>query len=221
MAHPIRIAPSLLAADFARLGEEIRRVEEAGADWHHVDVMDGHFVPNLTLGPPAVAAMKRVATRPLDVHLMIEEPAAWAEHYAEAGADILTFHLEATPDLARTLDAFRGTGRKVGIAVNPDRPVEPLRPFLDRVDLVLVMSVFPGFGGQRFQPEVLEKVRQLRDWGYDGDVEVDGGVTAENAAACRDAGASVLVAGTFVFRSPDLGEAIRALRGVGAEASLG
>lgn len=210
---PLRVAPSLLACDFARLGEELRRAEAAGADWHHVDVMDGHFVPNLTIGPPVIAGIKQAAARPLDVHLMIEGPAAWAARYAEAGADVLTFHYEAArADFPAALAAFRKTGCRVGVAVNPDCGVEPLRPYLADIDLVLVMSVFAGFGGQKFMPEVLPKLRRLRDWGYDGDLEVDGGVNERTALSCRAAGANVLVAGTYLFRAGDMAAALAALR---------
>jgi len=195
------------------MAEELRRVEEAGADWHHVDVMDGHFVDNLTIGPPVVAKIKERATIPLDVHLMIEEPARWAARYADAGANVLTFHYEAAEDaFPETIEAFRRTGAKVGVAVNPDCGVKPLRPHLDALDLVLVMSVYAGFGGQKFLPAALDKVRALRDWGFAGDVEIDGGVTGANAGDCIEAGCSVLVAGTFVFRAPDIGQAIQALR---------
>lgn len=213
MAPPLRIAPSLLASDFARLGEELARAEAAGADWHHVDVMDGHFVPNLTIGPEVVKAIKAVSTIPLDVHLMIEEPAQWADRYADAGADILSFHLEAAKsDFDGTLAAFKNTGLKVGVAVNPPCSVEPLRPYLAELDLILVMSVHAGFGGQSFMPEVLDKVRQLRDWGFTGDLEMDGGITADTAPVCAEAGANALVAGTFLYRAPDMAEATQALR---------
>lgn len=213
MSRPLRIAPSLLASDFARLGAELARAEEAGADWHHVDVMDGHFVPNLTIGPPVVQSIKEVAKIPLDVHLMIEDPARWAQAYADAGADVLSFHYEAAEsDFEATLDAFAATGCKVGVAVNPPCGVEALRAHLERIDLVLVMSVHAGFGGQSFMPEVLDKVRQLRDWGYRGDIQMDGGITAETAPACAEAGTNVFVAGTFLYRAADMAAATRDLR---------
>jgi len=215
---PLRIAPSLLAADFAHMADELARAEAAGADWHHVDVMDGHFVPNLTLGPPVIRCLRQVTRLPLDVHLMIEEPWKWADRYAESGADLLTFHLEAAgPRLAETLEAFRATGRKVGVAVDPPTPVEPLRPFLDRVDLLLVMSVHAGFGGQSFMPEVLDKTRALRAWGFDGDLQMDGGITDATAAACTEAGANVLVSGTYLYRADDLPHALASLRTAAAE----
>lgn len=210
---PHRIAPSLLAADFTRLGAELARAEAAGADWHHVDVMDGHFVPNLTIGPPVVEKIRGVARIPLDVHLMIEEPAAWAQRYADAGADVLTFHYEAaSARFEETLEAFRATGKKVGVAVNPPAGVEPLRPHLGRLDLILVMSVHAGFGGQSFLPEVLAKARQLREWGFAGDLEMDGGITDQTIAACAAAGANVFVAGTYLYRAADLPQAMRSLR---------
>jgi len=220
---PTRVAPSLLACDFTRLGAELARAEEAGADWHHVDVMDGHFVPNLTIGPPVIEKIRAASRIPLDVHLMIEKPADWAQRYADAGADVLTFHYEAAADcFEKTLETFRATGRKVGVAVNPPASVEPLRPFLDRVDLVLVMSVHAGFGGQSFIPEMLEKTRCLRAWGYDGDVEMDGGITDKTVAACATAGANVFVAGTYLYRAADLRGALQTLRaraGAAAERS--
>ena len=207
------IAPSLLACDFSALGRELTRAEKAGADWHHIDVMDGHFVPNLTFGPPLVAAVKKHANIPLDVHLMIEEPGKWAQNYADAGADILTFHYEAAAeDFENTLAAFRATSKKVGVAVNPPCGVEPLKPHLDQIDMVLIMSVHAGFGGQSFMAESLDKVRTLRNWGWQGDIEMDGGVNAETGALCREAGANVLVAGSYLFGAEDMEHALAALR---------
>ncbi len=221
MSRPVRIAPSLLASDFCRLGEELARAESAGADWHHVDVMDGHFVPNLTIGPPVVQSIKEIAKIPIDVHLMIEKPADWAQIYADAGADVLSFHYEAAQsNFEETLATFRSTGCKVGVAVNPPCGVEALRPYLKSIDLVLVMSVHAGFGGQRFMPEVLDKVRQLRDWGFDGDVQMDGGITAETAPACAEAGTNAFVAGTFLFRAPDMAVATSELRAAVQSAAL-
>ena len=220
--HSIRIAPSLLSSNFARLEEEVGRVEDAGADWLHVDVMDGHFVPNLTLGPPVVAAIDRVARAPLDVHLMITNPRDYAEAYAKAGAHVLTFHIEVTKDDSDALsmvEAFRAAGVPcVGVALNPDTPPERIEALLDQVDLVLVMSVFPGFGGQSFMPEVLSKTRWLRERGYQGHVEMDGGLNSDTLPECAAAGADVLVAGSAIFGTGDLGRTITTFRRLAQEA---
>jgi ribulose-phosphate 3-epimerase len=206
------IAPSLLSADFAQLGAEVGRVEAAGADWLHVDVMDGHFVPNLTIGPPVVRALKAVAQRPLDVHIMIEEPERWAEDYVKAGAAVLTFHAEAARDPAAAIDKIVEAGAKPAMAINPDTSIEPLLPHLDRLAMVLVMSVFPGFGGQKFMPEVLTKITELRERGFAGDLEIDGGIGPETIGAAAEAGANVFVSGTGVFRAPDWTQRIAELR---------
>ncbi len=211
------VAPSLLACDFGRLAEEIRKVEDAGADWLHIDVMDGHFVPNLTIGPVIVEAMRRVSRLPLDVHLMLDHPERYVKPFVDSGAHYLTVHVEA-PGLRseslmrKTLEAIRHTGTKAGLSVRPRTTAEALKPFLGELDLVLVMTVEPGFGGQAFMPDVVPKVRQLRQW-YAGDLAVDGGINAHTSALCRDAGANVLVAGTSVFRSPSYRDAIHSLRG--------
>jgi ribulose-phosphate 3-epimerase len=218
------IAPSLLSADFARLADEVGRVERAGADWLHVDVMDGHFVPNLTIGPPVVAAIKAVAQRPLDVHLMIEEPLRYAGEFARAGAHVLTFHVEvAAGEEGRAVArAFREHGvALVGVSLNPDTPVEALDGLLGEVDLVLVMSVFPGFGGQRFMPEVLPKVRALRERGFRGYIEMDGGINARTLPQCAAAGTDVFVAGSAVFGADDAQSAIAGLRAAARSASAG
>ncbi|MBI3321731.1 MAG: ribulose-phosphate 3-epimerase [Candidatus Omnitrophica bacterium] len=212
----ILVAPSLLACDFARLAEEIRKIEEAGADWLHVDVMDGHFVPNLTVGTVIVEAIRRVSCLPLDVHLMIDHPAQYLKTFLQAGAHTLTVHVES-PGLRseglllKALEAVRHEGARAGLSLRPRTRAESLRPFLGAVDLLLVMTVEPGFGGQAFMPEVIPKVRQLREW-FRGDIAVDGGINAETGRQCVEAGANVLVAGTYVFRSASYQEAIQSLR---------
>ena len=216
---PVLVAPSILAADFARLGEEVRAVSAASADWIHVDVMDGRFVPNLTLGPVVVRAVRKVTTKPLDVHLMVIEPEGLLEDFADAGADGLTVHVEACPHLERTLSHIRGLGKRAGVVLNPHTSEDCLRYLLHTVDLVLVMSVNPGFGGQAFLPSVLPKIRAIRkmidESGRAIELEVDGGITRENAGAVVAAGATVLVAGSAVFGKPDYAEAIEAIRAAG------
>jgi len=211
----VKIAPSILAADFARLAEEITAVEKAGADWIHVDVMDGHFVPNLTIGPMVVKALRPTTKLPFDVHLMIEPVEPFIETFAEAGADTITVHAEATRHLDRALQQISATGKRAGVSLNPHTPESVLDYVLDKLDLVLVMSVNPGFGGQSFLHSQLDKVRRLRDMIGDRpiDLEIDGGVNAETAPSCREAGANVLVAGSAVFRSDDYAAAIATLRG--------
>jgi ribulose-phosphate 3-epimerase len=202
----VKLAPSVLAADFARLGEQIREAEEAGADWVHLDVMDGHFVPNLTLGPAIAAAARRSTSLPLDVHLMVETPGRVVEMFAQTGVDSLTVHVEATPHLHRTVQRIRELGLRAGVAINPATPIASVTEILPFVDLVLVMTVNPGFGGQSFIPTMNAKIARLRallaEQGLSGvDVEVDGGIDAQTARAVVQAGATVLVAGSAVFNS--------------------
>ena len=214
---PVRIAPSLLAADFARLGEEARAVAAAGADWLHLDIMDGHFVPNISYGPVVVGALRRHCSLPFDVHLMISPADPFLEPFARAGADLISLHPEAGPHLHRSLQTIRGLGKRAGVVLNPATPVAAVAHVLDLCDLILVMSVNPGFGGQSFLDSQLPKLAALRrlidESGRDIALQVDGGVTVETAPRCIAAGADVLVAGTAVFGAPDYAAAIRALRG--------
>ncbi len=214
MTHPHRIAPSLLAADFGHLADEVRSVEEAGADWLHLDVMDGHFVPNLTFGPFITKAIKGCATKPLDVHLMITDPWQYADAFLDAGADLLTFHVEVeeSGDTNALLDRIRKRGCKAGLSVQPDTPVSRLAPYLDRLDLVLVMSVFAGFGGQKFMSEVLPKASELRDRGFTGEISMDGGIGPDTIGQAAAAGTNVFVAGTAVFGVEDRKTRIEQLR---------
>lgn len=215
----IQIAPSLLAADFGKLGEDALAAEAAGADMLHIDVMDGHFVPNITIGPGMVAAIKKRVSIPLDVHLMIQDPDKYITAFADAGADILTVHAEVLPHLHRTLQVIRSGNLKAGVSLNPASPLKNIEQVLGEVDLVLLMTVNPGFGGQKFIRGVLPKISELRkivtEKGYSLDIEVDGGITTATAGEAVAAGANVLVAGTAVFGSKDISFAIQALRGAG------
>lgn len=214
----IRIAPSILSADFSKLGEDIRIVEEGGADWLHVDVMDGHFVPNITIGPLVVAAIKPHTKLPLDVHLMIENPDQYIPEFVKAGADIISVHVEATPHLHRTLQLIRSLGAKASVALNPHTPLSMIENVLTDLDMVLLMTVNPGFGGQKFISGVLPKIRSLRQMLDAQDlqhveIEVDGGVNVETSKLVREAGANVLVAGNAIYNAPDRVAAIQQIRG--------
>lgn len=211
-----KIAPSILSANFAKLGEEIKEVEKAGADYIHVDVMDGHFVPNITIGPLIVEAIKPVTNLPLDVHLMIENPDYYIPSFAEKGASIITVHQEACPHLHRTIQLIKDMNVKAGVVINPATPIEMIKEILSYADLVLIMTVNPGFGGQSFIHEMIPKIKaiaKLRDqYNYNYEIEIDGGVNVETAKLCTDAGADVLVAGSAIFNENDRKKAIEDLR---------
>ncbi len=211
------IAPSILSADFGKLGEEIAAVEKGGADWIHVDVMDGHFVPNITIGPLVVEGARKYTKLPLDVHLMIENADKYVYDFAKAGADIITVHVEACPHLHRTVALIKEYGKKAGVSLNPSTSLATLEHILPDVDMVLIMSVNPGFGGQSFIPEALDKTRKLKEMiderGLDIDIEMDGGIKPDNAADVRAAGVNALVAGSAIFKSSDYATAIAAIRG--------
>ena len=203
----IQISPSILSADFSQLGIEIKRLEEGGADMIHVDVMDGHFVPNLTIGPPVIKALRKHCSLKFDVHLMISPVHKYIEAYADAGADIITIHPEATQNLRESIKTIKDLKKKVGVSLNPESKIELITEFLDHIDLVLIMSVNPGFGGQKFMPEVLDKIKQLKkiqqEKNLNFDIEIDGGINFENCKIAIDAGANILVSGTTIFKSND------------------
>jgi len=221
-ARAPRIAPSILAADFSRIADELKSVEAGGADWIHVDVMDGHFVPNITIGPPVVDAIRGATSLPLDVHLMIEEPERYVSEFAKAGAATIGVHVEACPHLHRTLAQIRDAGVRASVTLNPGTPAQAVEPVLGDTDQVLVMTVNPGFGGQKFIASMLDKIATLRRWiderGLEVDLEVDGGIGLKTIGGAAAAGADVFVAGTAVFGASDYAEAISALRGAAVAA---
>ena len=203
--NKIKISPSILSADFSQLGNEIKRLEQAGADLIHVDVMDGHFVPNLTIGPPVIKTLRNYSTLPFDVHLMISSVHKYIKNYAEAGADIITIHPEATDNLESSINLIKKLNKKIGLSLNPDTKIEIIKKFLPSIDLVLIMSVYPGFGGQKFIPEVVKKIKELKSIKekekLNFDIEVDGGINFDNSKLVVEAGANILVSGTTIFKN--------------------
>ena len=205
------ISPSLLAADFTKLDRELDRITRGGAEWLHLDVMDGVFVPNISFGLPVIQSLRKISRLTFDVHLMIQEPLLYVDAFADAGADYLTFHLESSSDPEKMIDAIHARGMKAGLSIKPNTPAEAVFPYLDKLDLILVMSVEPGFGGQKFMPACLDKIRILHEKAPESPISVDGGINAETGRLCREAGADVLVAGSYVFGAKDVVAAIDSL----------
>ncbi len=213
----LKISPSLLACDFSRMGKELCAISDAGADMVHLDIMDGHFVPNLTFGPAVVGALRGKSKIVFDVHLMLADPLRFVGHFSEAGADIITFHVESSSDTAKTISAIKALGKKAGLSLRPGTPAEAVRPFLCELDMLLVMTVEPGYGGQSFMPDMLPKIKLVREWAQmlnpSLDIQVDGGIDDKTAPLVASAGANVLVAGSYIFKSGDYKAAIDSLRG--------
>lgn len=208
----MKIAPSMLACDFTRMGEEVRRITRGGADWVHLDVMDGGFVPNISFGPAVIAALRKETDLPFDVHLMIQQPLFYIPHFAKAGADLITFHVESESPVRETLQAIHKAGCRAGLVLKPGTPAQAVKEYLPDCDLVLIMTVEPGFGGQTFMADMMPKVRAIKSWAPQMTVEVDGGINKETIRLCAESGADVAVAGTSVFRAPDAGKMMEELK---------